>query len=108
MLLILLTLIAIILFTTFGLAFDSQQKNEDSFCMTPLISETHDSPAHSWQLSVPNDSPAHFKQLSIPNDNPVHFKQLSVLMTAASAGLQAYDDRNPIRMTSQHLKPSRR
>jgi hypothetical protein len=89
----LLTLIAIVLFTTFGQAFDSQCNNKDifrydsrgkkrakemlhsdqcNFYTNPLKSETNDSSAFE-RLSVP-----------IPHDGPAHFKQLSVQMTTAS------------------------
>jgi hypothetical protein len=88
----LLTLIAIILFTTFGQAFDSQHNNKDifqydsrgkqrakemlhsdqgNFYMNPLKSETNGSSAFE-QLSVPipHDGPAHFKQLPVLNNGP--------------------------------------
>ena len=94
----LLMLIAIVLFTTFGQAFNSQRNTKDifqydsrgkqhakemlhsdqgNFYMNPLKTETNDSVSFK-QLSVP-----------IPHDSPAHFKQLSVPTTTASAGLQS-------------------
>ncbi len=98
MILMLLKLIAIVLFTTFRQAFNSQHNNKDifrydsrgkqcakemlhsdqgNFYMNPLKSETNDSSAFE-RLSVP-----------IPHDSPAHFKQLSVPTTTASTGLQS-------------------
>jgi hypothetical protein len=98
MFLMLLTLIAIILFTIFGQAFNSQCNNKDifpydtrgkqlakemlhsdqgNFYTNPLKSETNNSSAFE-QLSVP-----------IPHDGPTHFKQLSIPTTTAFTGLQS-------------------
>jgi hypothetical protein len=88
----LLRLIAIVLFATFGQAFNSQCNNKDifrydsrgkqrakemlhsdqgNFCTNPLKSETNDSSAFE-QLSVPipHDGPARFMQLPVPNNGP--------------------------------------
>jgi hypothetical protein len=96
----LLTLNAIILFTTFGQAFNSRCKNEDifqydsrgkqrakemlhsdqgNFNTNPSKSETNNSSTFE-QLSVPipHDDPASYEHLSVPIDSSANFKFLAL------------------------------
>jgi hypothetical protein len=94
----LLTLIAIILFTTFGQAFNSQCNNKDIFRYDSRGKQRAKEMLHSDQgnfytnplKSETNNSSA-FEQLfaPIPHDGPAHFKQLSVPTTTAFTGLQS-------------------
>jgi hypothetical protein len=91
-------LIAIVLFTTFGQAFNSQCNNKDIFQYDSRGKQRAKEMLHSNQgifytnpLKSEMNNSSTFERLSVPilHDSPAHFKQLSVPATTASTGLQS-------------------